>query len=136
MLVFSPGFGETSLTYAAVLEDLASHGYVVFAVDHPHDAFCVVFPDGRAVPFDQAQWDAAIKRPGGAVAYQVAQVSIRAADMRYVIDRIMDLARAPARDRHSLPGSSTHYRSGHSAIPWVVSPPHARARSTCDRGHA
>ena len=95
VLAFSPGFGETSLTYAAALEDLASHGYIVFAVDHPHDAFCVVFPDGRVVPFDQAQWDAALKQPGGAVAYQVAQVSIRAADLGYAIDRVMELARAP-----------------------------------------
>ena len=111
VLVFSHGFGETSLTYAAVLEDLASHGYVVFAIDHPHDAFCVIFPDGRAVPFDQAQWDAAIKRPGGAVAYQVAQVSIRAADMRYAIDRIMELARA-SRDSGLFAGRLDSLRIG------------------------
>src|SRR5262245_61831068 len=28
LLVFSPGFGEYSLTYSALLEDLASHGYI------------------------------------------------------------------------------------------------------------
>ena len=77
-----------------MLEDLASHGYIVFAVDHPHDAFCVVFPDGRAVPFDQARWDAAIKRPGGAVAVSVAQYPPRGRHPLRV-DRIMDLARAP-----------------------------------------
>src|SRR5258708_15620654 len=44
-LIFSHGFGETGLTYTAMLEDLASHGYVFFSVEHPYDASCVVFPD-------------------------------------------------------------------------------------------
>src|SRR6185503_15952342 len=40
-IIFSHGFGETSLTYAALLEDLASHGYVVFGIEHPGDAYAV-----------------------------------------------------------------------------------------------
>ena len=47
LLVFSPGFDESSLTYASTLEDLASHGYVIAAIDHPYDATCVTLPDGR-----------------------------------------------------------------------------------------
>jgi predicted dienelactone hydrolase len=38
VLIFSHGFGESSVTYSAQLEDLASHGYVVFGIDHPFDA--------------------------------------------------------------------------------------------------
>ena len=91
VLVFSHGFGESSLTYSAQLTELASHGYVVFAVEHPHDAFAVWFPDGRVVPFASAGWSAAQQQPNGAVAYQLAQVPIRAADIRFVIDRIIDL---------------------------------------------
>ncbi|HZT43067.1 MAG TPA: hypothetical protein VFA07_12940 [Chthonomonadaceae bacterium] len=95
VLVFSPGFGEYSLTYTAVLEDLASHGYVVAAVDHPYDTSCVVFPDGRTIPFAQAQFDAAAKKPEGVVNYQIAQIPIRAADMRFVLDQLIRYDKTP-----------------------------------------
>jgi predicted dienelactone hydrolase len=96
VLLFSHGFGEASLTYAGQLTDLASHGYVVFAVEHPYDAFAVWFPDGRVVPFAASAWDAAQHRPSGAVAYQLAQVPIRAADMRFVLDRVIRLEAVPS----------------------------------------
>jgi predicted dienelactone hydrolase len=95
VLVFSPGFGEYSLTYTAVLEDLVSHGYVVAAIDHPYDTSCVVFPDGRAIPFAQAQFDATAKKPEGVVNYQIAQIPIRAADMHFVIDQLIRYDRTP-----------------------------------------
>jgi predicted dienelactone hydrolase len=98
VLVFSHGFGETSLTYAGQLTDLASHGYVVFAVEHPYDAFAVWFPDGHVVPFAGSAWDAARNRPNGAVGYQLAQVPVRAADLRFVLDRIIRLDAAPSGD--------------------------------------
>ncbi len=91
VLVFSHGFGESSLTYAAQLTDLASHGYVVFAIEHPHDAFAVWFPDGHVVPFAGAAWDSAEAVPNGAVAYQLAQVPVRADDIRFVVDRVAQL---------------------------------------------
>jgi predicted dienelactone hydrolase len=90
-LVFSHGFEEASVTYSAQLEDLASHGYVVFAIDHPFDAYAVWLPPNRIVPFDHARWDSALAVPGGAVAYQLAQVPLRTADMRFVVDRIIRL---------------------------------------------
>jgi predicted dienelactone hydrolase len=98
VLIFSHGFGETGLTYAALLEDLASHGYVVAAVEHPYDAFCVVFSVDRVVPFAQEKWNAAKAKPGGRVAYQVAQIPIRAADIRFVLDQLVraDQASRPA----------------------------------------
>ena len=88
LLVFSPGFGEQSLTYSAMLEDLASHGYVVAAIDHPYDATCIVFPDGRSIAFAQDKWDAAIKS-GGAIAYFASRIEIWAADTRFVLDQLI-----------------------------------------------
>ena len=46
---FSPGKGVNAFHYSSLYEDLASHGFVVAAVDHPYDAPVVVFPEGRAV---------------------------------------------------------------------------------------
>lgn len=48
VLIFSHG---CCLGYAAqntvLMEELASHGYVVFSIDHPYEALAVTFPDGR-----------------------------------------------------------------------------------------
>jgi predicted dienelactone hydrolase len=93
VLIFSHGFGETSVTYSAQLEDLASHGYVVFGIDHPFDAWAVWLAPGRVVPFAGARWDSALARPGGAVAYQLAQVPLRADDIRFLLGQVIRLNR-------------------------------------------
>jgi pimeloyl-ACP methyl ester carboxylesterase len=35
-IVFSPGFGQAPANYSVMLAELASHGYVVIGVEHPH----------------------------------------------------------------------------------------------------
>jgi hypothetical protein len=92
VLIFSHGFGESSLTYSAQVEDLASHGYVVFGIEHPFDAYAVWLSPGRVARFAAALWDRARARPKGAVAYQLAQVPLRAADIRFVVDYVIHLA--------------------------------------------
>jgi dienelactone hydrolase len=49
VLLFSPGDGQLPSDYTALLEDLASYGYVILAAAHPFDTPLVVFPDGRVV---------------------------------------------------------------------------------------
>lgn len=49
LLVCSPGGGMKGLTYHVLCEDLASHGWVVAAVDPPYNAKGVRFPDGRVL---------------------------------------------------------------------------------------
>lgn len=51
VLLFSHGFGMLRADYTSLLEDLASHGFVVAAISHTYDTELAVFPDGRAVPF-------------------------------------------------------------------------------------
>ncbi|MCP2288892.1 alpha/beta hydrolase family protein [Nocardia amikacinitolerans] len=59
VLLNSPGMGDTTGWSTAQAEDLASHGYVVVAMNHTHEAFAVRFPDGRVqrtgVPLDSPQ---------------------------------------------------------------------------------
>ena len=43
------GYGAGRWTNTAWAEELASHGYVVAALDHPYDSTAVVFADGRTV---------------------------------------------------------------------------------------
>jgi predicted dienelactone hydrolase len=99
VLLFSPGFDESCLTYSAQLEDLASHGYVVFGIDHPHDASVVWLPGSRVIRFAAERWDSARARPKGAVSYQVAQVPLRTEDIRFVLARVIRLNQADAEDR-------------------------------------
>jgi dienelactone hydrolase len=45
VIVFSPGRGLIYQFYQSLLEDLASHGYIVAAINHPYISGVTVFPD-------------------------------------------------------------------------------------------
>ena len=47
--VFLPGGGMKALLNHALIEDLASHGWIVAAVDPPYNAPAIRFPDGRVI---------------------------------------------------------------------------------------
>jgi len=48
VLIFEPGLGNIPTQYTTLLEDLASHGYSIFAITPTYSANVVVFPNGRA----------------------------------------------------------------------------------------
>jgi predicted dienelactone hydrolase len=50
VLLFSHGFGGHVGQNTTMMEELASHGYVVLSVAHPGDAAVVEFPGGRIYP--------------------------------------------------------------------------------------
>ena len=79
LLVFSPGGGAPRFLYATLLEDLARRGYVVVAIDHPHDALVVEFPDGRAI----IGLNKSLTRDEVELL-----VSVRAQDLFFVIDEL------------------------------------------------
>lgn len=54
VVVFSPGLSGVRTQNTAWAEDLASHGYVVVALDHPYDSALVVLDDGTAVASEVA----------------------------------------------------------------------------------
>jgi len=47
VLIFEPGLGNMPTQYTTLLEDLASHGFIIFAITPTYSADVVVFPDGR-----------------------------------------------------------------------------------------
>jgi len=49
VLAFSHGYTGVPSSYTALLEDLASHGYVVLSVVHPYEASAATLADGRVV---------------------------------------------------------------------------------------
>ncbi|WP_330178974.1 hypothetical protein OHB26_20950 [Nocardia sp. NBC_01503] len=81
ILLNSPGLDDTTGLNTAQAEDLASHGYIVVAINHTHESFAVQFPDGRtersAVPLDS---------PMNVLSDQL--LPTRVADARFVLDQL------------------------------------------------
>jgi len=82
VVVLSPGFGVPRSLLTGLAEWLASHRYVVVAVDHSYDAPAVEFPDGHITwghPVDSQDAD------------DMAQVlRARVEDIRLVLDRLAE----------------------------------------------
>ncbi|MFE9787733.1 alpha/beta hydrolase family protein [Nocardia salmonicida] len=81
VLLNSPGMGDATGWSTAQAEDLASHGYVVAAINHTHEAYAVHFPDGRVertvVPLNSPQ-----------EVLRDLLVPTRVADTRFVLDEL------------------------------------------------
>ncbi len=86
VVVFSHGVPVSGVLYTAQLEDLASHGYVVVAIDHPYDAFAVVYPDGRVTPHSAFKWGMDETDPEHK--FEKNRVEVGAADVRFVLDQL------------------------------------------------
>jgi dienelactone hydrolase len=89
VVLFSPGLGGVRTQNTAWAEELASHGYVVAALDHPYDSAAVVLADGRTINTKIASTgddDEDDKRA-------VEATRIRAADLRFVLTQLGRLNR-------------------------------------------
>jgi predicted dienelactone hydrolase len=97
VLIFSPGGGMVREVYAAQLEDLASHGYVIAAISHPYDAIVSLFPDGRQITYSDKRWPTTPSVEGEA---NLNQLEWHANDIRFVLD---ELTRANLASSSALP---------------------------------
>jgi predicted dienelactone hydrolase len=88
LVVLSPGWGNPRSTLTGLAEDLASHGYVVAAIDHTYEATGVSFPDGRVAECVPCARDLDPDKDGPVI------TGGRAKDVSFVLDRL--LARTPA----------------------------------------
>jgi predicted dienelactone hydrolase len=92
VVLFSPGLGGVRTQNTAWATDLASHGYVVVALDHPYDSAAVVLEDGTVV-------DSAVRSTGDDVEddrLAASWTAVRAADLRFAAARLVDGAGLPA----------------------------------------
>ena len=51
VLLFSPGYTGWPSSYTALLEDLASHGYVVLLINHPYETTAATLANGQVASF-------------------------------------------------------------------------------------
>ena len=89
VVIFSPGYGAPRAVYTGLTTQLASRGFVVFALDHPYESAVTQLPDGRVVGTREMLLPGERDRTN----YMARQQVIRVADVRFVIDQ---LARADA----------------------------------------
>ncbi|MEM8767519.1 MAG: hypothetical protein AAGE43_08760, partial [Pseudomonadota bacterium] len=52
VVIYSHGYTSFAGQNTALMETLASHGYLVFSVQHSYDSASAVLPDGRVIPMD------------------------------------------------------------------------------------
>jgi predicted dienelactone hydrolase len=53
VLIFSPGYNSMRTQSTTLMEEMASHGYVVVALDHTYSGVLTNFPDGRVELLDR-----------------------------------------------------------------------------------
>ncbi|NUS13102.1 MAG: alpha/beta hydrolase [Streptomyces sp.] len=124
VLLYSPGGGDPRTLGTALAQDLASHGFVVVAVDHPGDALAVEFPVTTAFRPDPVRMTVLTGDPRTDPERFRTLIDTRVADLRFVLGRLGVLARGgnpdaagrplpPALGRALDPGRTGVY--GHSA---------------------
>jgi predicted dienelactone hydrolase len=88
VVVYSPGGGSPRFLGTTLVEELASHGFVVVTVDHPHQA-PVEYPDRMTMPAPDPD--------------MAAMLADRADDLSFVIDTIEELAAGAEPDAEGRP---------------------------------
>ncbi|MGC2197693.1 MAG: alpha/beta fold hydrolase [Terriglobales bacterium] len=96
VLVFSHGMNSARFFYTALLEELASHGYIVAAIDHTYWGPGVALSRGRTVPYEDGM-DALDRLTSDQIDQMMwAGVSVMVADEVFVENKIAVLDGAPA----------------------------------------
>jgi hypothetical protein len=120
VVIFSPGGQAPVLAYQILLEELASHGYVVFGLEHGTDSALIIRPDRSMITYVN-------RRPADplpTVAYLEAvrdEAARRSTDIAFSLDRIAQLAKQPGstfRNRMDLShiGVFGHSAGGQAAV--------------------
>jgi pimeloyl-ACP methyl ester carboxylesterase len=84
--------GVKSACYSALFEELASHGYVVAAIQHTYETSAVVFPDGRLIRFAGNKWKAGGDGPEEQkLQFYRGRMEVWASDAVFVLEQLAKL---------------------------------------------
>ncbi len=89
VVLYSPGMEQSRFLNALHLEELASHGYVVAAMDHPYETLAVDMPDGRVLR---------TSAPSFSTESLKEALTVRRADTRLVLDGLTALSEGGSPD--------------------------------------
>ena len=96
VIVFAPGLGASISRYAAVIENLVSHGYAIIAINPAGDAGDYKLPDGTLIPYNRETWDRTVSATWTADQRKAWFDERRhgwAADMSFALDKLKDTFR-------------------------------------------
>jgi pimeloyl-ACP methyl ester carboxylesterase len=94
LLVFAPGLGEQPTSYADIIEDLVSHGYIVAGIVPTGFVSIVLFPDGRMLRSIPPSSKALGYTDHDCACYGYA-APMWAADMRFVLTQLEKVNEGP-----------------------------------------
>jgi dienelactone hydrolase len=86
LVLFSHGLGGMKSQNSIQAEELASHGYMVVAVDHAYDAYMTIFNDGSVADYRSAAQGELTGEEFRA--FRTPQLATRAADLSFILDEI------------------------------------------------
>jgi len=86
LLVFSHGITGYRQLSTSLIEDLASHGYIVAALDHTYDCNLTVFTNGKT-----ADYRSDITGHPDSVQIRRQQLNTRVADIRFIINSLFSI---------------------------------------------
>lgn len=121
VVIFMPGGGQKTLLYTALFEELASHGYVVAAIQPPFSAGFVRLPNGKvsgSLPFAERGWETPRSRDDMPRIYEQMVVHW-ARDMSFVLDQLIVMNERDERFAGTIDvgrvGALGHSRGGQAA---------------------
>jgi dienelactone hydrolase len=93
VLLYSPAWAGRRNENTFHAQELASHGYIVVAIDHPYDSEFVVFPQGRVVHTRLVWGDPFASETAERKFVSVAerQIRVRAEDAVLVLDTLAEI---------------------------------------------
>jgi predicted dienelactone hydrolase len=88
VVVLSPGNGTNVEFYSSLATEIASHGYIVVAINHPYDVAAVELSNGEIAPYHKEQW---LMDMAAHQAYIAERIKVRIADVLYVLAKLEDM---------------------------------------------
>jgi pimeloyl-ACP methyl ester carboxylesterase len=96
LLVFSHGMNSARFFYSALLQDLASHGYIVAAIDHSYWTIGEAFGNGATIDFDHSMIGRDKLSSDEIDRMMLEGIIVMAADQAFVTRELLD-GEVPAR---------------------------------------
>jgi pimeloyl-ACP methyl ester carboxylesterase len=116
LLVFSHGMNSARYFYTALLQDLASHGFVVAAIDHPFWALTAAFDGGHAIGLAASMASRDQLTSDQIDGYMEDGIGLMAEDQAFVAERLAALAPRLRRALEGMPvGVVGHSMGGMAA---------------------
>ena len=90
IIIFSQA-GFSVLSYSAIIEEIASHGYIVVGINHTYDAPVTVLSDGRVIRVSPQYMEGVNSRSGSieeSFGFRAAVADYKTTDIKFVVDQL------------------------------------------------